>query len=565
MNVYELSRSRALQLNANSKWFQEGQIVRGKILKLYPFNQAAIQIGHKTLIAQLEAPLVIGENYYLNVDKIDELVHLKVISERLQLNEKENAMTLLKQLGLKASKLNSDFVHLLLKEKIPFTKNQLQKAFPLLSNMKNDIHIVHTLKEVIKNELPITKNLIKAVHTNHSSQLTDLLRALLQFLENKDSLTLIERQIINHIQPFMEQSNQNTFGKKIHQTKERQNTIFYILKAIGAINIAQKLSPLNQEQTNRMIVQDSLKQLDTLWINRTTVKQVAEEIVAAWKHRLPLSTGQSQEIPPKLLDKFKSETISKLKTIPESSIRLSLINMLKNNTHVVEFFQTLHILSSPHTYHLVREILTTPFIHVRDQFIHMVKQFTTVSGITYEHALNDNIPIQETTIKSLLIQLLNNNVDTNEQATKLLHFLNGMQLKSIQETSHFVQASLILPGEKWGLHKDLSLEFSGKKNKNGQIDPDNCRILFFLKLNNMKETIVVMNVQKRFVNVTIFNDNLDMQRSHLENLLKKGLKKLDYHLTNVTIKPYDNENNKNNPSITNYTNEYTSERIDFRI
>ena len=80
----------------------------------------------------------------------------------------------------------------------------------------------------------------------------------------------------------------------------------------------------------------------------------------------------------------------------------------------------------------------------------------------------------------------------------------------------------------------------------------------------MKETIVEMNVQKRFVNITIYNDQLTMRRIHLETLLEKGLKKIDFHLSTINIKPY-NKNKKASPSTGNYVNDYVSEGIDFRI
>lgn len=565
MNVYELSRSRAPQLSFSSRGFYEGQIVRGKILKLYPFNQASVQIGHNTLTAQLETPLVIGENYYLKVQNVDEKLHLKVISDRLQQNEKANATTLLNHLGLKVSKQNSDFVHELVKEKIPFTKNQLQKAFALLSKMKNDVQVVHTLKEIIKNELPVTNHMLQAVHATRTSELTNHFRALLQAIEKKDSPSLIERQLVSRISPFVERINQNNFNQVVLSSKENQHAIFHILKTIGVITTVQNHpSSSNNEQASTIMGQAPLKQLDELWLNQTIIRQAAEKILAHWEHRLPQFTGQSQEIPQQVFEEFKQDAIAILKTIPESTIRNSLQMMLNNNTQLKEFLQTLTALASTNTYHLTREILTSPFLATREQFLQMVRQFLTTSGMTYEYALNENLSMQETPIKSLLIQLLNSNMDTNEHATKLLHLLNGLQLKSVQETSHFTQASLTLPGEKWGLSKDVSLEFSGKKDENGQIDPSNCRILFILELKNMKETIVEMNVQKRFVNITIYNDQLTMRRIHLEKLLEKGLKKIDFHLSTINIKPY-NKNKKASPSTGNYVNDYVSEGIDFRI
>src|SRR5699024_10124260 len=114
-----------------------------------------------------------------------------------------------------------------------------------------------------------------------------------------------------------------------------------------------------------------------------------------------------------------------------------------------------------------------------------------------------------------------------------------LQLQSVYETSNFIQASLQIPGEKLALNSDLHFDIEGEKTENGMVNPNHCRILFYLDLKNLKETIIDMHIQKRTVAVTIFNDeeHLQVDSQFLQPMLKEGLSTLDYHLTTVTIKP----------------------------
>src|SRR5690625_1477000 len=81
-----------------------GQIIQGKILKLYPNQKAQIQLGSQIMIAQLEAALAVGERYHFQVEATDDLIHLKVIGEHLKNRPQTHITALLQALGLKTSK-----------------------------------------------------------------------------------------------------------------------------------------------------------------------------------------------------------------------------------------------------------------------------------------------------------------------------------------------------------------------------------------------------------------------------------------------------------------------------
>src|SRR5699024_10500318 len=73
---------------------------------------------------------------------------------------------------------------------------------------------------------------------------------------------------------------------------------------------------------------------------------------------------------------------------------------------------------------------------------------------------------------------------------------------------------------------DITLRWEGKRKKNGRFDPDVCRILFYLQLEHLRETIVDVNIQNRLISIYIFNDSFRLSglMEQLEPMLREKLK-----------------------------------------
>src|SRR5699024_5114810 len=169
------------------------------------------------------------------------------------------------------------------------------------------------------------------------------------------------------------------------------------------------------------------------------------------------------------------------------------------------------------------------------------------------------------TIKSYLLQIVQDgNSEISEKAQPLLHMINGLQLQSVQESSHFLLASLQMPGKKFALNNDLHLQFEGRKTKDGTLDPDFCRILFILHLQRLEETIIDMQVQKRLIAITIYNENANIKQVHMESMkkvLENNLELIDYRLSVVKWKPFQEKAKRKQGKI----QEVQTERFDVRI
>ncbi|MDC3414152.1 hypothetical protein NC797_03605 [Aquibacillus sp. 3ASR75-11] len=121
--------------------------------------------------------------------------------------------------------------------------------------------------------------------------------------------------------------------------------------------------------------------------------------------------------------------------------------------------------------------------------------------------------------------------------------LSGAQLMTQQETDTFIQLSFQFPGGSLGLKQDIRVDINGHKNEQGKLDPNDCQILFYLNLEKLEETIIDMNVQKKALHITIYNDHklIGPLVASYRQTLTEGLKRLNYHVTSLKVKSIHQE------------------------
>src|SRR5699024_4959171 len=137
---------------------RDGQIVEGKILKIHPNNRAEIQIGSHKMVAEVTTSLSVGRQYHFQVQANDNVIQLKVIGEQMKQDQKANNSQLIKQLGLKHSKVNVAFVQQLMHERISLNQTQLVQAAQILEKAPVNSEAMQILKEMFQTRMPITDN-----------------------------------------------------------------------------------------------------------------------------------------------------------------------------------------------------------------------------------------------------------------------------------------------------------------------------------------------------------------------------------------------------------------------
>ncbi|WP_142953067.1 hypothetical protein [Peribacillus simplex] len=194
---------------------------------------------------------------------------------------------------------------------------------------------------------------------------------------------------------------------------------------------------------------------------------------------------------------------------------------------------------------LAADFQTIDFTH-GPSVAHQLKEMTKILGLQLEHALINlpgddlaDFPNDLETLKPLLLKLLNEQIPAaiKERAKQILNRITAQQILS-QENGPIQNLLLTIPLNLGSTKTDLTLQWSGRKTKEGKIDPDYCRVLFYLELEHLEETVIDMQVQNRIIKVTIINghgETLEEAAGQYLDILRENLGKMDYRLSGVSF------------------------------
>lgn len=430
--------------------------------------------------------------------------------------------------------------------------------------------------------------------TSIDTKVTELPDAIRNFIIQQDAQILSGngRQISSNIQSFLNQWL-HLMKNTIELQQPMENRVFQAFQR----DLAENIIPSIPRNTAQWI-------LSTLQNSPTSIQQIAQYLQAlqlpnAIEASTPLWSTASQTLMEKELQSLlRNETAlrNSIQTVmqqwpvsPDSSsfslfardvmehvlpnvsrnFAQGLDSMLQNNPKSIQqLMQTMQLFTGEDVYQQANHLLTMrepmQFHFTKEQFMTQLKQYLQLMGFSEGNAQTE---VQESSIKHMLTQLLQQGEQgVNQRATQLMHMVNGLQLTALNESNNLIHASLQLPGKMFGLPEDFQLEFEGQKTVDGKLNSDYCRIVFFLHLGNLQDTTIDMHVQKRVVSITIFNDNTELQKlgSRFQKLLEEGLEEIGYVLSNVTYKPYSQQNTVKH--VTTYQNQsVTAEGVDFRI
>lgn len=205
-----------------------------------------------------------------------------------------------------------------------------------------------------------------------------------------------------------------------------------------------------------------------------------------------------------------------------------------------------------------------------------IKQLLTSLGLQYEQTAWKMLSGQVTNkgsntqseLKPILLALAQEQLgtQTKQLVQEAIHRVTGQQLLSKQDES-VLQLLLQFPlPEQFG-QEDAVLHFQGKR-KNGQLDPDFCRILFYLQLKKLDETIIDVQIQNRIIAITIFNEReiATQTINPFSQALKVQLARVGYTLSSLKWSQQLEENKQPNQHL--YSKVSTVQNyqgIDFKV
>ncbi|WP_313798696.1 hypothetical protein [Cytobacillus sp.] len=616
--------------------FRPGQIISGKVLKLFPNQMAEVQVGSQKIIAQLEVGLSVNDRHFFQVQSMDGQVQLKVM-ESLGLNGKQFSVeNLLRQLNIPVTKENVSLLQFFLREQLPITKDTIHMAAEWLKGSESFKEGLEGIRILLTQQLPFTKdvfysltsilknepmsllmeNLLTQIKdgmpTDSSNKLSALLAELIitekEKMSNIALIKLVKDWLssTDHLQSktafqFLQNtgfisSNTSEEGM-IQQALEKWiNAGIVQTKGIQPLNIIPeivennrngsreeliltltKLQNLLKSEVNGGAESKALSEIQKVLseirssnisppLNERDMKALAKAIfhllaqetdrmelpnrTAVWKQILPILSQTQQSL--SKLDNMLFMDQAKM-TTSLSNEEQTLINQIKNDIKIAGVqWDNSHA--------------------VKDQIKHLVHSI----GLSYEHELLSGLKNREgdivnkaDTLKPLLMQLLSEEASPaiKDTAEKLLFKITGFQLLS-QEVGPIQQYVFQVPLSFWEMKSDLTMQWSGRKTENGKIDPNFCRVLFYLNLNQLKETIVDLQVQNRIMNISIINERTDLRMLAAPFIphLKENLSKINYQLSSIVFeKPKEENVNKLKAKIAVPTQTSQVNGVDFRI
>lgn len=186
----------------------------------------------------------------------------------------------------------------------------------------------------------------------------------------------------------------------------------------------------------------------------------------------------------------------------------------------------------------------------QDNIVASLKAVLHKMGYSFEAGLLQHAQVEEQTtqeiLKPLLLGLMGKDIPdvVKDTAGQLIDKVTGYQLIS-QQTGPMMQMITEIPLRFFNQQVDVTMQYNGRKTADGKVDSNYCRILFYLELANLKDTVIDINIQNRIMNMIVLNDRsteIMPLIKQAEEPLKEKLRELDYTLMSVAVKDLSKEN-----------------------
>jgi hypothetical protein len=512
--IHSILNSDRLQ-QASTLSIRPGQIINGKVQKIFPNNIAVVQLGAMRLHAQIEAAIELNERYWFEAkhDKNREL-YLKVIDQKMvgHLAGKDSTGSLLGQFQLPETKLNGQLLQLLQSANLSFTKDQLTIGALWLTETNNPTSGLKAIEWMLQKELPFTNQTFKSLvaflnPASISSQLEDV-KSMLNNPRIPSTDPVI--QLKNYLSSILDGSTQINGKKAIElaidqwlspkSSKQTQDAAFRILQSLNVIP-----KSLTQEEVMSIFQKVDQRQVQSVesMLDKNSRTQIANEIL--------------------------------------KSLTTSQVNRLESNFNRLARSISIPTEDATLIKQLINQAATS--LHDGQEVKQLFKQMIQLLGLEHEKEISAFIknsmetPEKLESLKSLLLAVMNELGTNGKELEPLLNRITGLQILSQEVNGPLQQLYMQFPLSFGSKLSDVTLQWSGQKKDNGQIDPNFCRILFYLDLENINETVIDMQVQNRVINISIINDTDGLESSIAPNqtLLKEQLTALNYVLSSIKV------------------------------
>lgn len=591
---------------------KQGQVFHGTIKKLYPDQMAEIQVGNQKFIAKLEVPLKAGDAHFFQVTGTDPQAELKVVSGPMTptTSPSQQINQLLESMNLPKSAEMQQLLGHFMKAELPISKDQLLQAEMWLKALPEGISkmdALQTIQKMIELKMPMTNEVFQALMSGQkTSGMAAIMENFAQLIAKDTALPeQLKQNLMQQVQaiakPFEVETGSVVLAKVLESltnnaatTSEKMQALS-ILKESGIIpNQAtlQNWSSMNEGKASQQMQQAGQVVQTILTTKPENAAQLIEQLKSWTTNQQFLTNDQKQQIN-QLIDRFNQLPVTKQTVdIFAKQMQDQLLKAFSQNTSNHLFTQDIKGLSvKDHLLSLLKQEVASPLqneafmrnlvknsIASSQPFIqqivtqadalvqnsmdskameHAMKTVLKNLGISYEATLGNKSADLQMIAHQLkpqlhtLLQETNMTPQLKEAAEMLMTRMNGMQLSS-GENGHQHQLIMQVPLEFFGKRMDATLQWNGRMKDDGKIDANYARVLFYLQMASMQETVIDMQVQNRVVTVTVFNEHLEIQSiaEPLKAALKVGLAEKNYQLSGVFMKQFDKgQAVKNSPVV----------------
>lgn len=598
----------------------EGQMIHGRVNQLFPGQLAEVQVGNQKLIAKMEVPMRAGDSYYFQVESVSPEVQLKIITGPIngQMGSNQQLQNLMQEMQLPKTAEMTKLLSFVIENKVPITREGLLQAVKLLqmTPVASQQEALVAVQKILDFKLPLTENIFRSIFGVESKEgLHSVMQSLTTALQNDSSTPPQIRasvlQMLTQLEsPVANITSNAVLGESLkvlidhQQSPELRFSVLQLLKESGVLprqsslpNIQSLLSWVIAERAGLPpMTQGSLSpvQLDSLTQFVSTLSFLSvgqkESLVTTARsngmqpfvNALVQMVGGNLASQPGQVNSQGQQSILSLLNIANSSEQVNVQSQREgvlsstlergqvNTSQMTALLQNAEKSESGMVRNLVQLAEATVATAIDGKIMKETMQNVFRSlGINYESALLGKNMQPEQLAQQLKPQLLAMLNDSNiadsvrHAAEQFIVRMNGSPLLS---TENGVNHQLIMqiPLEFFGKKIDATLQWNGRVKEDKKIDADFARILFYLNLHSLDETVVDMQVQNRIVTVTVFNADTTLpQIAHpLEDKLKEGLATIGYTLSGIFFKGFLEEEKHMFPTNTKAVSEGG---VDFRI
>ena len=632
------------QHNSQNVTLNNGQMVYGKVNKIYSNQTAEISIGQSKVMAKLDAPIKVGERYWFQVQNTSDITALKVLQNNGgSENLKEMSQQLLQHLSLSQTKESLALAQFYVKNQIPITKDQFVQALQIISSSDDLSQSIKILQTINSLSLPVTKEVFQSLSAfENNVTLQSLFKDILQNLNSSKSVSeaslksVLIHLLSTNLDKMAERGLQKIVAAWLSSEGQIKNQLFKVLQNVGLFSEQTNQNKvftqaLHLLENNNIIVrnsslENSIQLLNELLRNSgqssmylknagNTNDKFQENILNLAKlinEKVQTVSNNSTEKPmwKQLLQEIVSLQVKKNENIHQNNVnvtgtaqsiavksgdKIPIFNAIMNMTkHILSFLNTrnndflqaksmLELFSlagdqsgnyevarnnignmlmqkieshQPKNYltfdnkllqGLLQEEVAALHIPQANIFSNEMKSAIRLMGLGLENHmanLDQGTVIEENellNLKPLLLKFLNENLNhvARESAEQLLHKITAQQMLS-QSSGPLQHIMLSFPFSYHRYHTEATMHFSGRKKNEGEIDPSFCRVLFYLQLDHINETVIDMVVQNKIMKINIINEKANLLKtlaSPLVSEVKEKLEEVGYQLSAITFEP----------------------------